>query len=276
MLDKITPLILTYNEAPNIARNLSQLAWANDIVLVDSYSTDETLQLASEFSNVRVFQRSFDTHQQQWSFGLKETEIKTPWMLALDADYILTDEFIAELKTLQPLDQVAGYRASFIYCCLGKQLRSGLYPPVTVLYRRVLASYEQDGHTQRVCVEGEVRNLRGPILHDDRKPLSHWLSSQARYAELESKKLLTAESTTLSRSDRVRRWYVVAPPAVMFYCLFIRGGIFDGWAGFHYAFERTVAELMLSLHLIRNRLARPARTEVAEQSHELKVQDTKL
>jgi hypothetical protein len=276
MLDKITPLILTYNEAPNIARNLSQLAWAKDIVLVDSHSTDETLQLASEFSNVRAFQRTFDTHQQQWSFGLTETGIKTPWVLALDADYILTDEFIAELKTLQPSNEVTGYRASFIYCYHGKRLGSGVYPPVTVLYRRDVASYEQDGHTQRVCVKGEVRNLHGPILHDDRKPLIHWLSSQARYAELESKKLLTAESATLSLTDRVRRWHVVAPPAMLFYCLFLRGGVFDGWAGFHYAFERTVAELMLSLHLIRNRLARPVRTGISEQSHELKVQDTKL
>jgi len=276
MLDKITPLILTFNEAPNIARNLSQLSWANDIVLVDSYSTDKTLQLASEFTNVRIFQRQFDTHQQQWSFGLKETGITTPWVLALDADYILTDEVIAELKTLQPPDEVSGYRASFIYCYQGKHLRSGVYPPVTVLYRRDLASYEQDGHTQRVSVNGEVQNLLGPILHDDRKPLSHWLTSQARYAELESKKLLTAESATLSLTDRIRRWYLIAPPAVLFYCLFIRGGVLDGWAGFHYAFERTVAELMLSLHLIQNRLGRPVRTEVSEQSHELKVQDTKL
>lgn len=276
MLDKITPLILTYNEAPNIARNLSQLAWASDIVLVDSYSTDQTLQLVSEFSNVRVFQRTFDTHQQQWSFGLTETGIKTAWVLALDADYIVTDEFINELKMLQPPTEVTGYRASFIYCCQGKQLRSGVYPPVTVLYQRDAAFYEQDGHTQRVRINGEVRNLRAPILHDDRKLLSHWLTSQAKYSELESKKLLTAESANLSLTDRVRRWYVVAPVSMMFYCLLIRGGIFDGWAGIYYAFERTLAELMLSLHLIRNLLGQPARAEISEQSPGLKVQDTQL
>ena len=254
MLDQITPLILTYNEAPNIQRNLRQLSWARDIVLVDSFSTDETLALVQEFRQVRTFQRVFDTHQQQWNFALEHTAIKTPWVLALDADYILTDELIEELDQLRPEFGVSGYDASFVYCYEGKRLRSGVYPSVTVLYRRAGAKYEQDGHTQRLRVAGEVQHLCAPILHDDRKPLSRWLNSQIRYAELEARKLLTVESASLSFTDRLRKRAIVAPAAMMFYCLFIRGGIFDGWAGLHYAFERTIAEAMLSLYLIGHRL----------------------
>src|ERR1041385_4532118 len=164
MLDLITPLILTYNEAPNIARVLQGLSWAKEIVVVDSFSDDETVYIATSFPNVRVVQRAFDNHRNQWEFGLNETGISTPWVLALDADYVVTEELIAELKTLEPHSDTAGYRAKFIYCINGKKLRSGIYPPVTVLYRRDAATYVQDGHTQRVALQGTIEELRAPLM----------------------------------------------------------------------------------------------------------------
>src|ERR1051325_5204028 len=202
MLDQITPLVLTYNEAPNIARALTSLSWAKDIVLVDSLSNDDTLEIAAAFPNVRIFQRPFDNHRNQWEFGLKETGITTPWVLALDADYVLSDELIDELKPLNPEAATSGYRANFVYCINGKKLQSGIYPPVTVLYRRAAASYIQDGHTQRVALEGTVKNLRSTIFHDDRKSLKRWFHSQARYTELEAQKLLAADPTELGLADR--------------------------------------------------------------------------
>src|SRR4030095_14769518 len=152
MLDQITPLILTYNEAPNLERTMRQLKWANDIVVVDSFSDEHTPAIAASFPQTRIFQRKFDSHRNQWTFGLTETDIRTPWILALDADYVLTDELVAELQTLQPGASVHAYSAEFIYCLNGKPLRSGIYPPVEVLYRASEAMYEQDGHTHRVSV----------------------------------------------------------------------------------------------------------------------------
>ncbi len=251
MLNQITPLILTYNEAPNIARALSGLSWAKEIVVVDSFSDDATVDIARAFPQVRVVQRAFDCHRNQWEFGVKETGIYTPWVLALDADYVTTSELVAELEQLQPDPRTIGYRANFIYCINGKKLRSGIYPPVTVLYRRETASYIQDGHTQRVALEGTIEELRAPLLHDDRKSLRRWLNSPARYTELEAQKLRAADPAELGRDDRLRRWRVVVPPAILVYCLIVRGGIFDGWAGFYYAFQRAVAELMLSVSLGR-------------------------
>src|SRR5215216_636774 len=249
MLDQITPLILTYNEAPNIARSLAGLSWAKEIVAVDSFSDDETVEIARSFPRVRVVQRAFDCHRNQWEFGLKETGISTPWVLALDADYVVTNELVSELEKLQPDTRTTGYRASFIYCINGKKLRSGIYPPVTVLYRRETASYIQDGHTQRVALEGTIEELRSPLLHDDRKSLRRWFSSQVRYTELEAQKLRAADPAELGPADRLRRWRIVVPPAMLVYCLIVRGGIFDGWAGFYYAFQRATAELMLSHRL---------------------------
>ena len=249
MLDQITPLILTYNEAPNIARTLAGLSWARDIVVVDSFSDDNTVEIAASVPQVRVLARAFDSHRNQWEFGLKETGITTPWVLALDADYVVSDELIAELKQLQPDPATAGYRATFVYCINGKKLHSGIYPPVTVLYRREVASYVQDGHTQRVAIEGEIEQLRAPVFHDDRKSFKRWFRSQARYTELEAQKLRAADRNELSFVDRLRRWRIVTPPAMLVYCLIVRRGILDGRAGFYYAFQRTVAELMLSHRL---------------------------
>ena len=249
MLDQITPLILTYNEAPNIVRALAALSWASDIVLVDSFSEDDTVAIANSVPRVRVFQRAFDSHRNQWEFGLKETGISTPWVLALDADYVLSDELIAELKNLMPDTQTAGYRANFVYCIKGRKLRSGIYPPVTVLYRREVATYVQDGHTQRVALDGAIEDLHAPVFHDDRKSLKRWLNSQAKYTQLEAQKLRAADPAQLDLTDRLRRWRFVVPPVMLVYCLFVRGGILDGWAGIYYAFQRAMAEAMLSYRL---------------------------
>lgn len=261
MLDQITPLILTYNEAPNIARALSGLHWANDIVVVDSFSDDDTVQIAKKFPRVRVIQRAFDNHRNQWEFGLRETGISSPWVLALDADYVVSDEIISELEKLQPGDAVNGYRANFIYCINGKKIRSGIYPPVTVLYRRESATYVQDGHTQRIAVSGAIKDLRAPLFHDDRKSLRRWFQSQAKYTELEAQKLASTDPAELRLPDRLRRWCVIMPPATLVYCLIVRGGILDGGAGFYYAFQRVAAEAMLARRLTR-RIFQPQITPI--------------
>lgn len=270
MLNKITPLVLTYNEAPNIRRTLEGLSWARDVVVVDSFSDDATVEIIAGFPQARVYQRVFDTHEKQWNFGLKETGISSEWVLALDADYLLSPEFILELSHLSDNDGVTGYRAKFTYCINGRPLRSGVYPEVAVLYRRAAASYVQDGHTQRVAIDGKVVNLQSPLLHDDRKPLSHWFPAQQRYTKLEANKLLATPVSELSFNDRIRRWRVVAPAAVLFYCLVIRGGVLDGWPGIFYSLQRMFAELMLSLYLLEHDLGRAtSKPEPAKENKHL-------
>jgi len=254
MLEQITPLILTYNEAPNIGRTLDELRWARDIVVVDSFSEDETLSIIAEFEQVRVFQRAFDSFAAQCNFGLSETRISNDWVLSMDADYVLTPEMIDELRSLKPIEGIEGYRARFDYCINGRRLRSGVYPPVTVLFQRSRAHYLNDGHAHRVLIEGSIANLKSVILHDDRKPLSRWFESQQRYMALEAKKLLGAKTIGLSNADRIRRLRVIVPLAVLFYCWIMRGGVLDGGAGFYYAFQRMLAELLLSLYLIEDDL----------------------
>lgn len=275
MLENITPLILTYNEGANIGRTLEQLRWAHEIVVVDSFSDDETLHIVSGFPQARVFHRQFDSHRDQWNFGLRETGISSEWVLALDADYILTKELIAELRALEPRPDTNGFQARFIYCINGKRLRSGIYPPVTILYRRRAASYAQDGHTHKLALNGVADTLREPALHDDRKSLSQWFAAQSRYTRLEAQKLLTTKTEDLSWTDRIRRWRIVAPPAMLVYCLIVRGGVLDGWAGFYYAFQRALAELMLSLYLFENDIQYNVKTK-RQHEPQMNADDTDL
>ncbi|MDF3075745.1 MAG: glycosyl transferase [Alphaproteobacteria bacterium] len=255
-LAEITPLILTYNEAANIGRSLQQLSWASRVVVVDSGSTDATVELTRAFANVEVFHRPFDTHAAQWNFGLTGTRIDTEWVLALDADYGVDEAFVDELRRLVLEPQVAGYQAAFLYCLDGVALRGSLYPPVTVLFRRTSGHYLQDGHTQRLALSGRAGTLSARLRHDDRKSLQHWLPSQARYMALEAEKLRLAPWDKLDTIDRLRRLRVVAPAAVFLYCLFGKGLIFDGRAGLLYAMQRATAEMVLSLTLLREDLKR--------------------
>src|SRR5205809_8098013 len=81
----VTPLILTYNEEPNIKRTLESLLWAERVVVVDSGSTDGTKSIARLFAHVSWYVRPFDYHCAQWKRGIPNTEIATEFVLALDA-----------------------------------------------------------------------------------------------------------------------------------------------------------------------------------------------
>ena len=251
MLEQITPLILTYNESPNIGRTLERLTWAKRIVVIDSFSDDETLEILNNYPQVQVLQRRFDTHTDQWNYGLEQ--INSEWVLSLDADYVLTEEFIKEIQSTieNPESEfLDGYFAQFRYYVFGKPLRSTLLPPRQVLFRQKKSIYIDDGHTQLLQVNGKSGNLQAHINHDDRKPLSRWLQSQDRYLLIEAQKLLTTPNSKLSFGDRLRKQKVIAPIVILVYCLILKGGILDGWAGWYYAWQRTLAEILLAIRLI--------------------------
>ena len=257
MLTEITPVILTFNEAANIGRTLSQLVWARRVVVVDSGSTDTTRDICASYPNVVFFVRAFTTHAEQWNWALERTQIDSPWVLALDADYFVTNDFAAELRNINPQQpEVDGYRASFRYCIFGKPLRASLYPEVTVLFRRDKARYVQDGHTQRLAIAGPVSRLNSRLLHDDRKPLSSWLLAQDRYATLECAHLYATSWRQLSVQDKLRRMIVITPILVPVYCLFVRGLIFSGLPGWLYACQRCIAECILSIKLVEQKFTR--------------------
>lgn len=252
MLSEITPLVLTYNEAPNIGRTLQRLSWAKETLIIDSFSTDDTLDIARSFPSVRILQRKFDTFAGQCNFGLEA--IRSEWVLSLDADYVLSEPLVQEMAALVPDAATAGYRVAFKYCIGGRPLRATLYPPRVVLYRREKARYLDEGHGHRVQIDGRIGQLQGVIYHDDRKPFVRWLNEQDKYMRRESRHLLQTPARELTPQDRIRRWVVIAPLAVFLYTLIGQGLVLDGWRGWLYVAQRTIAELLLSARLAQARI----------------------
>ena len=252
MIEDITPLIITYNEAPNIARTLDKLSWARRIVVIDSGSTDATIEIVHRFPQAEVLYRAFDNFANQCKFGL--TQIRTPWVLSLDADYELSDSLVAELSTLEGDAAISGYRVRFVYCVYGRPLRGSLYPPRTVLYRTDRGHYRNEGHGHRIQVSGTVRPLAGVIFHDDRKSFSRWLASQQRYAKQEADYLLGSSPGELRAADRMRLVVWAAPIAVPIYTLVIKRCALDGWPGWFYMLQRVLAEILIALEILDRRL----------------------
>lgn len=254
MSDVLSALVITYNEEANIYRTLSSIQWIPNVLILDSGSTDRTIEIVNGFRNTKVLYRDFDTFANQCNYGLMN--IDSEWVLSLDADYIITSSLAYEIQTLlTPIDLnetilYDAYKASFRYCVNGKPIRSGLLPPRACLYKRKCARYVDEGHGHRVLINGRTGQLLNRILHDDRKSIGSWLDSQKKYQSIEATMLSSTDSTTLPIQDLLRKHTFLAPFVAFFMCIFLRGGIFDGKEGLIYALQRVVAEslLFLSMH----------------------------
>ena len=253
MNTSLSCLVITYNEELNISRLLRSVQWCSEVLIVDSGSSDRTLDIASEFRNANVIHREFDTFARQCNFGLNL--LSAEWVLSLDADYVVTKELQHEIcsffealkKSTHSLHDA--YFIPFRYCINGKVIRSGLLPPRICLYRRSSARYIDIGHAHKVSINGSTGIMKSFLLHDDRKPYSVWLSNQKRYQKIEAVMLLNTSTASLPIQDKLRKHTCLAPFIAFLMCIFLRGGLLDGTEGLIYAFQRLVAESLLFLEL---------------------------
>jgi glycosyltransferase involved in cell wall biosynthesis len=244
-------LVLTKNEEPNIKRVLEKLTCFERVLVLDSFSTDKTLEIVNSFKNTVVVQRPFDSFASQCNYGLSLMQSK--WVLSIDADYVLTDEFIAETKQLILRTDRVAYLTKFKFLVFGEPLLNDNTTPRPVLFLRESGSYYNDGHAHRLAIEGEKGHYKSVILHDDRKSLDIWFSNQAGYSIKETKKMITTPNELLPFSGKIRKNMIVAPFIVFFYSLFVQGLIFNGWKGWHYTLQRTMVEIMMALRLIEEK-----------------------
>jgi glycosyltransferase involved in cell wall biosynthesis len=238
----ITPIILTFNEEPNIEATLSSLAWARKIVVVDSGSSDRTAEISRSFSNVRWFLRKFDSHAAQWSFGVHATAIDTPYVLALDADMRPGPGFREELARFIEHPSLAAL-VPFEYRMQGRPLLGSIYPPQIRVFARATVEIAQRGHTQVFTSADPLYHFRCKLIHEDRKPFSRWVVNQLQYASLEAERIRNA--TAPSFRDRLRQSGI--SPAIWGAYAYLRaGGPFKGRASRAYAEERMVFEALLA------------------------------
>lgn len=250
MHDGIVPLVLTFNEECNLSRVLAKLIWARTVVVFDSYSSDRTGDIVKDFGNVVFKQRHFDSHASQWNAGLEIAGRFGEWILALDADYVLSDELVEELSELNLGEEVSGFETQFIYCIDGVPLRASLYPPHTVLFRAQSARYVQDGHTQRLVLEEPAKPLSNPIYHDDRKSWACWYGNQQRYASLEAARLNSRSWVDLPFTGKIRRIPLLSILAIPLYLVLCKALWRDGVRGWKYVRQRLVAEWLIQRSLL--------------------------
>jgi Glycosyl transferase family 2 len=243
----VTPVILTFNEEPNIRRALTSLEWADEVLIVDSGSSDATERIAREFSNVRWAVRAFDSHAAQWRFAIGSAGTRRPYVLALDADYQVPEAFVQELGGSFAAGNWAGAIAGFDYRIGGRSLLGSVYPPKVVLFRPDRVQVSQPGHTQELHVDGPIYRFAARLIHDDRKPLSRFVASQMEYARLESIRLTRPDANRWQ--DRLRSLGLM--PIVAGLGAYIKaGGPLRGSASLRYAYERTLFECLLALRIL--------------------------
>ena len=247
----ISVIILTHNEETNIGRCLDSVSWSDDILVVDSFSEDRTVEI-SKRCGARVIQRAFDDFSSQRNFASEQGNLKYEWMLHLDADEIVTPELRAELQGAALGDKDA-YRVSskLIFC--GKFLRhAGLFPWYQVRFGRKQAlRFKQVGHGQRETLEpSRIGTLKSSLLHlNFSKGLSDWIERHNRYSTAEAQQnvygytdddvpildLLSAETDRRRRAaKRIFRRLPGRPTIRFIYMYLFRGGILDGKIGFTY------------------------------------------
>ncbi|MDR1988979.1 MAG: glycosyltransferase [Acidobacteriaceae bacterium] len=247
--ERVTPVVLTFNEQPNIARCLDSLRWAQRVVVLDSGSTDETESIARAYPNVSWYTRAFDRHGAQWEFAIRSTGITTQYVLALDADYSVSTPFLEELEQRFLPGQFAGGIAGFDYRLLGRSLLGSIYPAKPVLFAPAQLTIAQPGHTQEMHVDGAMYRFTNRLILEDRKSPDRFVRSQIEYARLERDRL--RRGTNLRWQDHVRRLGLM--PLIAGFAGYVRaGGPLRGKAALRYACERTLFECLLVMNIFND------------------------
>lgn len=248
----VSVLILTYNEAANLPRCLASVAWSDDVLVVDSFSTDDTVAIA-EAAGARVMQRAFDDFAGQRNYGLDEGGFQNEWVLHLDADEVIPDDLRDEVLAVAAGDgPYDAYRVASKMMFQGRWLRrAGMYPAYQVrLGHRDRLRFVQVGHGQREDLSPEaVGTLEHPMEHYSfSKGLAEWYAKHNRYSSDEAREAVARTGDAipwgdLTSSDRTRRRRALKAlaarmpmrPALRFvYMYVLRLGALDGRAGLEY------------------------------------------
>lgn len=258
----VSCLIYTLNEEVNLPHCLRSLAWCDDIVVVDSFSTDATEAIARS-AGARFVQHCFTGFGDQRNWSLEQVPLKYPWALILDADERVPELLTLELaeRLAKTSEQVAAFRLRRRFHLWGKWLKySSLYPTWVVRLVRVgRVRYRNRGHAETQEVDGQIESLDQDLIDENHKGLEDWWLRQSRYATQEARFELgpaqTRWSKLWSRDPLQRRaaWKRLVrdlpgrPLWYFLYAYFLRRGFLDGWAGFHFCLMKAIFQEMVLL-----------------------------
>ncbi len=273
----VSVFVLTLNEEINIGACLDSLSWCDDIVVLDSLSTDRTREMATE-RGARVFTRKFDNWSAHQNWAVSNIDFRHPWVLYLDADERCDEELRDEvLRRALPDAPESGFRVRRKDFFMGRWLKHAqLYPSWFVrLFRPERIHYERLVNPVAL-VDGPMGELEGHIIHFPfSHGVGHWIARHNRYSDMEA---IEAQKVSDGQGDRTASLWARDPnerrralkdlffrlparPLIKFlYYYGWRRGFLDGKAGFTYASLQSVYEYMIlckSAELRRRRAGLP-------------------
>ncbi|MBN1622511.1 MAG: glycosyltransferase family 2 protein [Endomicrobiales bacterium] len=222
---KISAVTIIFNEEINIDACLSRLTWADEIVVIDSFSTDKSLELCRKYTN-KIFQKHFNGYAGQRNYGIEKASGE--WILFVDADEIITDELKNEiLQKTEGATDVSAYYIPRDNISFGKLLRhGGNYPDYQLrLFKKTSATYREEIH-EKLEIRGGTAYLQNPMVHRNYQTISEYLKKLNSYTDLEVKKMV-------KNNEKVTWLQIIFKPAIRFFwTYFIKLGFMDGYAGF--------------------------------------------
>lgn len=264
----ISVVILTFNEAANLPRCLASVAWSDDIVVLDSGSTDDTVGIA-ERHGARVMVRPFDSFAGQRNHAMEHAGFRHGWVLHLDADEVVPPGLREEMQAiaLAGAKDFPVYRVPSKIIFMGRWLKhAGMYPAYQVRFGLADAlRFIDHGHGQREVQQAEhVGTLKHPLDHYNfSKGINDWFARHLRYAEREAQlmrdELLTpvnlvglfSRNTTTRRRalKRVSMHLPFRPTLRFVYSYLLRAGFLDGRAGYEYAYMLGIYQSFIDYNL---------------------------
>lgn len=258
-------VVLAQDEEPNIRRCLASLAWAEQVVVVDSGSTDATVPLAMALG-AEVVQQPWLGFSAQREFGLRLSLLRHDWVYFVDADEWVSSQLATEIAARLRTPSCAGFSHRFRLVFEGTWIRHCGWYGGSWLVRLVDRRYAKfDGSLvgERVCVDGRIERLRHDIVDDDQKGLAAWLRKHIRYAELEAERrglsvppaqrlqVVRSRDDTRPLARALLKEYIfpsvpVKPVALFAYMYFVRLGLLDGLAGLRFCFYHAWYEACVS------------------------------
>jgi glycosyltransferase involved in cell wall biosynthesis len=262
----VSILILTLNEESNLPGCLESVRWSDDLVVLDSFSSDGTVDVAKS-GGARVLQRTFDDWAAHQNWAMENIEFKHPWVFYLDADERMTEELRGELAAIAEKPDEA--RVAF-FCgrknfFMGKWIRHAMPPGMIMrFFRPPCIRFERPIHVTPV-LQGQHGYLTNHLLHYNfSKGLTEWFDKHNKYSQMEAvegMKLLKNEAgrqpSVFSRDPYVRRralknlsFRMPFRPQLKFcYMYLLNLGFMDGYAGFVYCRLQAMYEAMIVLKM---------------------------
>ncbi|MBI5476072.1 MAG: glycosyltransferase family 2 protein [Ignavibacteriales bacterium] len=224
---KISVIIITHNEESNIEECLKSINWIDEIIIVDSQSTDKTVSLAQNYTK-NIFIKEWLGYSAAKNFALQQC--KYDWVLWLDADERITPELAEEIKEIINIqnNNYSGYEVARRAYFLGKWIKHcGWYPGyVTRLFKKENVKFDDSAVHEKIIINGEISRLKNDLLHFTDDNLYHYLHKFNRYTSL------AVEDLTRSRKIFSIYDIIVRPTFLFFKMYFIRKGFLDGMHGF--------------------------------------------